>query len=510
MLDCVFWSFFEGGFPMKKDIYLAGDQSTTNSMLLLRMIAEEPRWYTVNELSERLDMNQRTIQRYLADLLEKIEDYNDENIQLHTAKNKGVFLEITLGADVLNFELYLLEDNVTIMLMKAIFFEEFTSVKKFAMDYFLSETTIRRSLKYFQELLEPYGIGLKRETYEVIGPEEQVRMFFYSYYWRIYQGAMWPFDIVDRKTVEEAVLKVTSSLRQNLTYVQQYQIEYIIAINTIRIRKRHFVELNPNWKNYLDLDNDFRSLTKIKAVFDSLNIQKESEVYFFYLLMETRPKLYENKEVARRAMAPHKKNKSDVYVATEVFMRVFSEEMAPIPEKKYDIFFNSSFSAHLFCTLFKNFSVDINGYEYMRKLKEYYPNLHQKLDELLDKLYAETGNALFLEKDFLLTRYGLLFSAIKRLTYFEEQIRIVLDTDLPKFAERNLRLQIFDTLKYRYKVQFLNKNSAPQADLILTTVATPMMVERYNREKVLHIEAELSARDFTNIIDIVIEAMSSK
>ncbi|MEF3400409.1 helix-turn-helix domain-containing protein, partial [Listeria monocytogenes] len=134
---------------MKKDVYLAGDQSITVSMMLLRMIAEESRWYTVNELSERLDMNQRTMQRYIADLLEKIEDYNDPNIQLYTAKNKGVFLEITLGADVLNFELYLLEENVTIILMKAIFFEEFTSVKKFAMDYFLSETTIRRSLKYF-------------------------------------------------------------------------------------------------------------------------------------------------------------------------------------------------------------------------------------------------------------------------------------------------------------------------------------------------------------------------
>ncbi|MCV99353.1 transcriptional regulator [Listeria monocytogenes] len=495
---------------MKKDVYLAGDQSITVSMMLLRMIAEESRWYTVNELSERLDMNQRTMQRYIADLLEKIEDYNDPNIQLYTAKNKGVFLEITLGADVLNFELYLLEENVTIILMKAIFFEEFTSVKKFAMDYFLSETTIRRSLKYFQELLEPYGIKLKRETYEVVGPEEQVRMFFYSYFWRLYQGAIWPFDIVNHKMVEEATMKVTSSLRQNLTYVQQYQIEYVIAINIIRIRKRHLVELKPNWKNYLDLNNDFKSLTKIKAVFESLNIQKESEIYFFYLLMETRPKLYENKEVARRALEPHKKNNSDVYAATEVFIRVFSEEMAPIPQKKYDLFFNSSFSAHLFCTLFKHFSGDINGYEYIRKFKEYYPKLHQKMDELLDILYEETGNELFLEKDFLLTRYGLLFSSIKRLTYFEEEIQIVLDTDLPKFAELNLRHQIFDSLKYRYKVHFLNKNSAPQADVILTTVATPMMVERYNREKVLHIGAEPSARDFYNIVNIVVEAISTK
>ncbi|EAC6516371.1 transcriptional regulator, partial [Listeria monocytogenes] len=115
-----------------------------------------------------------------------------------------------------------------------------------------------------------------------------------------------------------------------------------------------------------------------------------------------------------------------------------------------------------------------------------------------------------LEKDFLLTRYGLLFSSIKRLTYFEEEIQIVLDTDLPKFAELNLRHQIFDSLKYRYKVHFLNKNSAPQADVILTTVATPMMVERYNREKVLHIGAEPSARDFYNIGNIVVEAISTK
>lgn len=501
---------FEGGFPMKKNIYQTIGHNTNNSTTLLRMISEEERWYTVSEISERLEMNQRTVQRYLADLLDKIEDYNDDKIQLHTAKNKGVLLEVKLGADVLNFELYLLEDNVTIMLMKAVFFEEFISVKKFAMDHFLSETTIRRSLKQFQELMEPYEIGLKRETYEIVGQEEQVRMFLYCLFWRIYQGAMWPFDIVDRNTVTEASERLSSTLRLNLTHVQKKQVEYILAINIIRIRKRHTVKVKSQWEDYLDLENDYNSFVEMKTIFDSLNIHTEGEVYFFYLITETRSKIYDNTEIARRAMIPHQKNESDVYVATQAFLRLFSEDVVEIPEKKRDALFYSSFSVHLFCTLFKHFSVDINGYSYLHKLKEYYPNLHRKMDMLLDKLYAETGNALFLEKAFLLTRYGLIFSSIKGLTYFEKQVQIVMDTDLPKFAERNLRHQIYDTLKYRYKVRFLNKNSAPQADVILTTVATPMIVERYNRKKVLHIESELTARDFFNIVNIVVEVMSGK
>lgn len=501
---------FKGGFPMKKDIYQTVGQNTNNNMVLLRMISEEERWYTVSEISERLEMNQRTVQRYLADLLDKIEDYNDDKIQLHTAKNKGVLLEVKLGADVLNFELYLLEDNVTIMLMKAVFFEEFTSVKKFAMDYFLSETTIRRSLKYFQGLMEPYEIGLKRETYEIVGQEEQVRMFLYILFWRIYQGAMWPFDIVNRNIVGEAAERLSSSLRLNLTHVQKKQVEYILAINIIRIRKKHTVKVKPQWEDYLDLENDYKSLVKMETVFDSLNIQAEGEVYFFYLMMGTRSKIYDNSEVAKRAMIPHQKNETDVYVATQAFLRLFSEDVIEIPEKKQEEFFYSSFSVHLFCTLFKHFSVDINGYSYLRKMKEYYPSLHQKMDALLDKLYVETGNALFLEKGLLLTRYGLMFSSIRRLTHFENQVQIVMDTDLPKFAERNLRHQIYDMLKYRYKVLFLNKDSASQADVILTTVATPMMVERYNRKKVLHIESELTAKDFFNIVNIVVEAMSGK
>ncbi|MBA3925831.1 helix-turn-helix domain-containing protein [Listeria rustica] len=495
---------------MKNDIYRAIDQSTTNSMMILRMISEESRWYTVNELSERLDMIPRTVQRYLVDLLEKVDGYQDDKIQLHTAKNKGVFLEIMAGADVVGFELYLLEDNVTFMLMKAVFFEEFTSVKRFAMDNFLSETTVRRTLKTFQELLEPYGISLKRETYELVGTETQIRMFAYSVFWRIYRGALWPFDIVDQETIEDATERVSTSLRLNLTHVQKNQIGYILAINIIRIRKRHTVDMNPNWKNYLDLDNDFKRLNKMKAVFESMNIQKEGEIYFFYLLMETRPKLYENSELARRIMAPHQKNESDIYLATEALMRAFSAEIIDIPEKKKETFFKNSFCAHLFCTLFKSFSVDINGYEYLHRVAEYYPNLFGKLDELLDELYEETRNELFLEKQFLLTRYALLFSSIKPLTYFEEQVQIVLDTDLPKLAENNLRHQIDDTLKYRYKVHFLNKNSAHQADVILTTISTPMMMEQYHRGKILYIGPELSARDFANISNIVIETMGNK
>ena len=115
-----------------------------------------------------------------------------------------------------------------------------------------------------------------------------------------------------------------------------------------------------------------------------------------------------------------------------------------------------------------------------------------------------------MEKEFLLTRYALLFSLLKPLTYFEKEIQIVLDTDLPKLAEINLKNQILDTLKYRYTIVFLDKNNAEEADLFLTTTPTPLLINQYLDGKVLYIGSQLSPRDFINIETIVADTIKEK
>ncbi|WP_413480450.1 helix-turn-helix domain-containing protein [Carnobacterium maltaromaticum] len=117
-------------------------QATRNIKQILAIISEEKRWYTILEISERSDMITRTVQRYIHELDARIRNFNDDNIQLLVTKNKGVFLELHPGADLSGFSLFLLEDNITIDLLKSLFFENFHSVKKFAYDNFMSETTL--------------------------------------------------------------------------------------------------------------------------------------------------------------------------------------------------------------------------------------------------------------------------------------------------------------------------------------------------------------------------------
>ena len=485
-------------------------QATRNIKQILAIISEEKRWYTILEISERSDMITRTVQRYIHELDARIRNFNDDNIQLLVTKNKGVFLELHPGADLSGFSLFLLEDNITIDLLKSLFFENFHSVKKFAYDNFMSETTIRRLLKMFQEIVEPYQIHLTRETFIIEGKESQIRLFIYIIFWKVYRGATWPFETINRKLINNHADKVATILKLNLTAIHKQQIAYILAINIIRVRKKHFIEKEDRWDHYINIEEDYSGYKKFKAIFEDMNMGSDGEISFFYLIMETRPKIYEVKEISDRIMNYHKKQNSSIWLATELFLIRFSENFLEIPEDQRSIFITNSFCAHLFCDLFDNFSLDINGYEYLDNHEKFYPILNTKLDSLIDELYAETKNKIFLEKEFLLTRYALLFSLLKPLTYFEKEIQIVLDTDLPKLAEINLKNQILDTLKYRYTIVFLDKNNAEEADLFLTTTPTPLLINQYLDGKVLYIGSQLSPRDFINIETIVADTIKEK
>ena len=256
-------------------------QTTRNIKQILEIISEEKRWYTILEISERSNMITRTVQRYIRELDERIRNFNDDNIQLLVTKNKGVFLELHPGANLPGFSLFLLEDNITIDLLKSLFFENFHSVKKFAYDNFTSETTVRRLLKMFQEIAEPYNIYLTRETFTINGKESQVRLFIYIIFWKVYRGATWPFETINRKLINSHIDKGAAILKLNLTAVHKQQIAYILAINIIRIRKKHFIEKEERWDNYINLEEDYLDYKKIKTIFEDMNMGSDGEIFFF-------------------------------------------------------------------------------------------------------------------------------------------------------------------------------------------------------------------------------------
>ena len=487
---------------MEKDILNLLDTQNKIMLNILDLVSESHRWYTVNEISHELNVVERTVQRYIHRLKETIDDYNEErnhHIALSYEKYKGVLLEIDSGSNYMELKSYILENDETMKIFKLIIFEEFQSIQKYASTYFVSENAVRKSLKKIKDFLGIYHLSLSRSTFIIEGEEKQIRLIIYISGWIIFKGVTWPFDFISQEKIYLSVDSFSEELNLGFSIIHRKQMAYMLAVNILRLRKKHVIEMEEEWKDYANLPKLMANLPVLKEFADDYNIYIESELYFYLVLIQLKTKFYESERYRKSVFKYHKKMNSTVYQITEQFMTDFQSEIAEIPEELEERFFVTVFCAHLFCQLFKSIQVDIDGYLIFSDLENDYPNLYEKLSCLLRKMAEENDAELLSKETFLIQKYMLLFSSISQLTYYEPEIQIFLDSDLPYFVKSSVTDQIVNRFKYEFNLTFIEANDEDSADLILTNIPNVLEEELRFSHKVHLFEFPFNQRDFLEI-----------
>ncbi|MGY3767009.1 helix-turn-helix domain-containing protein [Vagococcus vulneris] len=487
---------------MEKHLFNILSNHNQTILSILDIISENNRWYSVTELSMQLNVVERTVQRYLNQLEEIVATYNEgdrQTIKLSYEKYKGAYLEIERGSNFIDFKNYILSNDESILILKEIMFEDFDSVKKYAMKNYVSEGMVRRSLKKIKDFLNLYHIDLARNSFKLIGEEKQIRLVAFILSWVTFKGISWPFDSISQDKVYNSVDTFSQAMKLDISIIHRKQMAYILAINLIRLRKNHIIKLEESWKNYVDLNSIKESVPFLKSFMSEYNMHIEAEVYYYIVLMQTKAKIYDSEELKKRIITYHKKKNSDIYQATNLFIQQFESNFSPIPIELEKQFFITSFCAHIFAKLFKNINMDIDGHPLFEDIDEDFPILKDRISLLIDELYQLSGNSIFLEKQFLMQKYLLLFSSFLPLTSYEPPIYIYLESDLPSFIKQNITTRLTDRFKHDFNLTFLPRSKRDDADLIFTNI--PNLIEEKNRfeDNLLLFDFPLKSRDIVEL-----------
>ena len=487
---------------MEKDIMNLLDTQNQVMVNILDLISDNNRWYTVNEISMELMVVERTVQRYIHRLQELVNDYNEEKhhlVVIHYEKYKGVRLEIDSGSNYMELKSYILENDETMQIFKLIIFEEFESISKYAADNYVSESSIRKSLKKIKQFLSNYQLSLSRSSFRIEGEEKQIRLIIYITTWIIFKGVTWPFDFISQRKIYASVDRFSEELDLGFSVIHQKQMAYMLAVNILRLRKKHVITMEDEWRQYVNLPKLIEKIPMLNVFISDYNIYIESELYFYVVLLQLKPKFFESENYRNSVFNYHQKMSSNIYKSTELFMDTFNKKIDVIPEELETRFFVTSFCTHLFSQLFSNIQVDIDGHMIFRNLEDDYPNLNNHLEELVEELHEVSGEVLFTKKSFLLQKYMMLFSSVLPLTYYESEIKLYLDTDLPFFVKTNVTNQITDRFKYDFNLRFITSNEMEEADLVLTNIPN-LLEEELRFSKQVHLfDFPFNHRDFIEI-----------
>ncbi|RGI32409.1 helix-turn-helix domain-containing protein [Melissococcus sp. OM08-11BH] len=493
---------------METDLFMLLNANSRNILSIFSIISEKNEWYSMHEISEKLNVVERTIQRYVIQLKDCIEQFNkdekeEDRLYLSYEKYRGVYLETPKGQGLNRFKQLVIEQDETFMMLKQIFFEEFQSVTKYSMDHFISESKVRKGLKKIRHYLKRYHLSLSNISFRIVGEEKQIRLLTYYLIWYGVKGNVWPFKQVSQLKVYEVVDGLNQALEMRLTQTQRKQLAYMLAINLFRLGKNHVVTFEAEWKDYVNIKQILNQAPFLELLFFKRQQKLTAEIYFYLLLIQLRMNIYQCDNLTRQVLSYHKKNNSDVFVVTDSLVKTFHQELLPIPKNYYESFFLTTFCTHLFCKLFHHVSLTMDGRYMLDDTQEKYTVLYSELHRLVDKVYNQTNDSIFLQKRFLVQKYMLLFSMIKPLTYFEPTICILLESDLPYLTKALLERDIAYHYSGKYHIEFMDTYDVKEADVILTNVSNIFDCNSCMTSTIRYFDFPLTLRDYEELDKLV-------
>lgn len=334
------------------------DRVTFNQRRMVLLLNEKGgRWVTREWLSEKLGLSKRMTLNIINSLSEKIESLHSEKFSFQQSKGKGVRLIVGLDADVYNLVTEIVKDCSTVVLLKALIMDEFTSVRDYALEHFISESTVRRDMSKVQKLLERYHIEIGRENFQLQGEEYQIRMCMVIFFWSIFRGSSWPFDYVNEQLIDSYVDEVLNSkftVYPKIPYTYKKQLSYIFAEAIIRTRKGNILKMPEALETQITTNQLYPRFKEIICQKQGAINTKQSEIPFFFLVWVSMSKTIDIfKDPIIHELYQQQKNQNTlIYSATELMLRRFQDEFFPIKKEEYLCFRNYILSSHfLRCTL---------------------------------------------------------------------------------------------------------------------------------------------------------------
>ncbi|MGG5373311.1 helix-turn-helix domain-containing protein [Enterococcus sp. AZ196] len=487
------------------------NKNIRTKLRILSIIENTSQWYSAEKLSALTSIEKKTILKYCKELAEDSEKFAKGDLQILISKSQGIFLEAKNKNILSQFKVYLLEDTLTIKLMRRFFSSQPNNLTQLEQEFFVSESTIKRKIRSFRKNLAPYGIQIiyKNGSYELIGSESQIRMYFLISTWMTFKGSCWPFPTLKEEKINRTINDILALERLNssdLSETDKRLLSYSLAIIILRYHQGKMIDWRSEWNVYEEVNHQLQLDSALKEY-----LLSDNEINFFLIVLQTFVKTYDFPELSARFIEAHKKYNTPAYEASKDFFHFFKQRFEiPVDDDLEKSTMGYFIACHLFTDIFKGFPIGIIGYDITTETKASYPFAANEVYQLIDDLQAHTNLALFREREQLHMRYTLFLISIEQLSKFEPPITIYFESDLPVFAEQRVKQRISSIFINWYHIHFV-KNASEEHDLIIATSSAPNTHRlSISGKPVVFINQNLSYEDFFALNSVLKELHSTR
>lgn len=504
------------------DFYKVFDRDIQVKITILEILFEENDWVSTAMLSDRTELERKTILKYMSELEMKIGEFSIEasnDFKLMIKKRKGFRLYSKNVGELKKFILSMIKYTYSFRIITDFFFNNEVNVTKIATENFVSESTLRRKLKIFKDILNNYELDViaKKNVYQLVGSEIQIRKLYFRLFWDSYEGLEWPFKTIEQAKVITVIENIVKKHNLTLTYHTKNRVSYIMAINFIRFHLGKHLKIAET-PEYQKLEKINQIILKKIDIVSEINLffyVSTEEINFLLFWLQTKESIYNIDELGSLLYDAHRVNQTSIYSAQiafiDHFFKFFNLKMSGLSFEEREAFLRYSLATHYDKFVFKHLNSD-NDYS-IRFLSNLYPGLKNKIIELCRELYLSTGDPLFIQNEFLISRYEYLYSIVNPVNDYEKRVNIYLETEFTYLPKKLIEHQIHGFLSPKFNVHIYTRehmqHMPKKIDLIISTNLSSEHNQSAISEKhipVVYLYKELSWYNMTSIYTLLEES----
>ncbi|MGX7153470.1 helix-turn-helix domain-containing protein [Enterococcus sulfureus] len=478
---------------------------------ILRKISEKNIDYSLLYLSEEFNFSTRTILRYVADLDDYVNCYNqDKKKDFELIHNKkGIQLVISDEANINFLISFIFQKNDTIKLLKSLLIQKHDSLNDYKIANYESTISINNSIDKISKFLDPYNLNINRIKFSIEGLESSIRLLMQNVFWLTCRCDEFPseFQMLDKHLLNNNMQYIIEIFSINYQHsIKIKDLKFRLCITLIRYQKKNIVYLNEKQKQNIPIyKNDFGRPSLYEAIESILNthrIYNHEEIYFLTYSFLMNSLIYTDKSIKNKIFQHHVLLETDVYKSTLLFLDEFQQEICQIPHEKLNDIFEFIFKTHLIASLDSAELSDYNSYIF-EKIRYQTPGFIEKISLIIEKL-SNRDIHIFDEKKYLLNRYSILGYSLNMMLLKKKTITILLNTDFPDAYEKFIREHLVNLYKNKYKILFIEDIFYRNYDLLLTSYYS----EKEKVKNILNISYPLTQREIQSL-DSKLEEISN-
>lgn len=456
------------------------DKETVTKIKIIYLLKEKKTWVSIDELTSQLEINQRTIIKYLTFIEEDIDAFAlTKEIVLKSHSKKGYFLYYDFEPVLEDLIFRIIEETINYQLLTKIFFSKIPSIIQFSHKYYVSESSLWRMINKFRKNLLPIGISIERRSLELIGDEIQIRRLSFLMLLNSYTRGKWLYGSTTELITEKLMERIITFFHLCLSDFEYKNLFCMIAVSIERTKQGKQIRLTKElWENIENnelFDHFFREMREVSPK----EFYQRDEMGFLFLYIFTKDEVFNDTYIRKNFLEFHHEKRTQLFQSVEIFKQLwFEEQNLFISKDDLVIVEKSLYSAHLYCQLFhSDEQVNTSSEDSYWHSSEYISfHLKSLVKELIHLLYKETNFPLFRETNYLLSIYPLLLETITPLQKVEEPLQVFLVSDLSNLEEYQLIKMIKNEFRGRFKLEIYTHHDSvcePNSlDLLLSTRKT--------------------------------------